>query len=148
MEQRVTKSETWQKQLVKHVIPGGGLWPGWNPSFNSVELRMSHSISSSLSFPIWYMRGKIVHITSGFHGGSGGKVGKIPWRRKWQPTPVLLPKIFHRQRSLVGDSPWGHKELDTHSLSDFTLTYNFFFLNSGYAGSLLQLVGLVARWHV
>ena len=61
MEQRVTKSETWQKQLVKHVIPGGGLWPGWNPSFNSVELRMSHSISSSLSFPIWYMRGKIVH---------------------------------------------------------------------------------------
>ena len=109
MEQRVTKSETWQKQLVKHVIPGGGLWPGWNPSFNSVELRMSHSISSSLSFPIWYMRGKIVHITSGFHGGSGGKVGKIPWRRKWQPTPVLLPKKFHGQRSLVGYSPRGHR---------------------------------------
>ena len=73
MEQRVTKSETWQKQLVKHVIPGGGLWPGWNPSFNSVELCTSHSISSSLSFPIWYMRGKIVYITSGSHGGSGGK---------------------------------------------------------------------------
>ena len=113
MEQRVTKSETWQKQLVKHVIPGGGLWPGWNPSFNSVELRMSHSISSSLSFPIWYMRGKIVHITSGFHGGSGGKVGKIPWRRKWQPTPVLLPKKFDGWRSLVGYSPWDCKESHT-----------------------------------
>ena len=40
-------------------------------------------------------------------------VGKIPWRRKWQPTPVLLPGKFHGWRSLVGYSPQGHKELDT-----------------------------------
>ena len=40
-------------------------------------------------------------------------VGQIPWRRKWQPTPVLFPGKFHRQRSLVGYSPWGRKELDT-----------------------------------
>jgi len=40
-------------------------------------------------------------------------VGKIPWRRKWQPTPVLLPGKFHGLRSLVGYSPWGHKESDT-----------------------------------
>ena len=39
-------------------------------------------------------------------------VGKIPWRRKWQSTPVLLPGKFHGQRSLVGYSSWGHKELD------------------------------------
>ena len=39
-------------------------------------------------------------------------VRKTPWRRKWQPTPVLLPRESHRQRSLVGYSPWGHKELD------------------------------------
>ena len=39
-------------------------------------------------------------------------VGKTPWRRKWQPTPVLLPEKFHGLRSLVGYSPWGHKELD------------------------------------
>ena len=31
-------------------------------------------------------------------------VGKIPWRRKWQPTPVFLPRKFHRQRSLTGHS--------------------------------------------
>ena len=37
---------------------------------------------------------------------------KILLRRKWQPTPVFLPGKFHRQRSLVGYSPWGHKELD------------------------------------
>ena len=39
-------------------------------------------------------------------------VGTIPWRRKWQPTPVFLPGESHGQRSLVGFSPWGHKELD------------------------------------
>ena len=40
-------------------------------------------------------------------------VGKNPWSRKWQPSPVFLPGKFHRQRSLVGYSPWGSKELDT-----------------------------------
>ena len=45
-----------------------------------------------------------------------GWVGKIPWRRKWQPTPVLLPGESHGGRSLVGYSPWGHKELDTTEL--------------------------------
>ena len=40
-------------------------------------------------------------------------VGKIPWTREWQPTPVFLPGEFHRQRRLAGYSPWGHKELDT-----------------------------------
>ena len=45
-------------------------------------------------------------------------VRKIPWRRKWQPTPVFLPGESHGQRNLVG--PWGRKESDTtewlHSL--------------------------------
>ena len=40
-------------------------------------------------------------------------VGQIPWRRKGQPTPVFLPAKFLGQRSLVGYSPWGCKELDT-----------------------------------
>ena len=40
-------------------------------------------------------------------------VRKIPWRRKWQPTPVFLPGKFHRQRSLAGYCPWGLKESDT-----------------------------------
>ena len=39
-------------------------------------------------------------------------VGKIPWRRKWQPAPIFLSGKFHEQRSLVGYSPWGHKESD------------------------------------
>ena len=65
-----------------------------------------------------------------FPGGSSGKEpacqrrrcrrcrfdpwgGKIPWRRKWQPTPVFLPGKYQGQRSLKGFSPWDHKELDT-----------------------------------
>ena len=75
----------------------------------------------------------------GFPGGSDGKsiclqcrrsgfnpwVGKTPWRRKWQPTSVLLPGKFHGQRSLVGYSPRGCKELDmTEQLHFF-----FFLLN-------------------
>ena len=40
-------------------------------------------------------------------------VSKIPWRRKWQPTPVFLPGKYYGQRSLVGYSPWGCKEWDT-----------------------------------
>ena len=37
----------------------------------------------------------------------------MPWKREWQPTPEFLPGEFHRQRSLVGYSPRGCKELDT-----------------------------------
>ena len=38
-------------------------------------------------------------------------VRKILWRRAWQPTPVFLPGESHGQRSLVGYSPWDHKEI-------------------------------------
>ena len=44
--------------------------------------------------------------------GSISGVGKIPWRREWQPTPVFLPGEFNGQRSLVGYCPWNHKESD------------------------------------
>ena len=39
-------------------------------------------------------------------------VGKIPWRRKWQPTPVFLPGESHGQWSLAGYTLWGRKESD------------------------------------
>ena len=40
-------------------------------------------------------------------------IRKIPWRRKWHPTPVFLPGESHGQRSLAGCSLWGRKESDT-----------------------------------
>ena len=65
----------------------------------------------------------------GFPGGVNGKeptcqyrrwkrhgfnpwVGKIPWRRAWQPTPVFVPGESHGQRNLEGYSPRGCNELD------------------------------------
>ena len=44
-------------------------------------------------------------------------VGKIPWRRKWQPTPVFLPGESHEWRSLMVYSSWGRKELDTTEMT-------------------------------
>ena len=39
-------------------------------------------------------------------------IGKIPWRRAWQPTPIFLPEESHGQRSLSSYTPWGCKESD------------------------------------
>ena len=47
-------------------------------------------------------------------------VGKISWRRKWQPTPIFLPGKSHGRRSLVGYCPWGRKESDTTERLHFT----------------------------
>jgi len=53
-------------------------------------------------------------------------VRKIPRSRKWQPTPVFLPGKFlpgkSCQRSLMGYSPWVHKELDTSKMMRMVIT--------------------------
>ena len=63
--------------------------------------------------------------------------GKIPWRRTWQPTPVLLPGESHGQRRLAGYSPWGHKDLDMIEHTQCTEEINH--LGGGLVG--LQLKG-------
>ena len=74
----------------------------------------------------WRRDRLLTPVFLGFPGGSAGEEsacsagdlglipgsGRSPWRREWQPTPVLLPGEFHGQRSLVGYSPQGCKELD------------------------------------
>ena len=55
------------------------------------------------------------------------RVGKIPWRRKWQSTPGLLPGKSHGQRSLVGYSPRGRKESDTTERLHFTSLHDGLF---------------------
>ena len=60
-------------------------------------------------------------------------VGKIPWRRKWQPTPVPLPGESHGGRSLVGYRLWDRKESDTTERLHFT-------------SLLLCRKGLTERW--
>ena len=76
----------------------------------------------------------------GFPGGASGKepacqckgwkrcgfdpwIGKIPWRRTWQPTSVCLPGESYSQRSLAGYSPWGHRESDRTEATWHTSTH-------------------------
>ena len=93
------------------------------PSCNSSEA--SFPSRKVLSVLLVAIKVTGAHTTPGFPGGSASKepacqrrrhkwtrfnpwVGKIPWRRKWQPTPVFLPREFHGQQSLAD-----HTELDT-----------------------------------
>ena len=98
----------------------------------------------------WVRAFMIIHQTAHLFGllcGRGGKeptcqcrrckrygfnpwLRKIPWRRKWQPTPVLLPEKSHGQKSLVGYSPWGHKESNmTEWLSVHAHTFIYIFFS-------------------
>ena len=58
----------------------------------------------------------------GFHP----RMGKTPWSRIWQPTPVSLPRKYIGQRSLVGYSPWSCKEWDT---AEHTHTHACIYMN-------------------
>ena len=71
----------------------GSLSPRMGFPGNSVVKNLSHLLIRRLRFEPW--------------------VGKIPWRRKWQPTPAFLPAESHGLRSLMGCSPGGRTELDT-----------------------------------
>ena len=99
------------------------LWLGiWAPS--KFKLRKTLWDQSRPCVDFWLQLLDSSNFALGFPGGSVGKestcqcrycawVGKILWRRKWQPTPVFLPGESYGQRSLLGDSPWGRKESDT-----------------------------------
>ena len=101
--------------------------PGWLPKHTHLPKIICHFLPSPLScfsviLDVWpvlpgsrWLRGK--------ESASQCKTlkswrfnpwaGKDFWRKKWQPTPLFLPREPHGQRSLVGYSPWGHKESNT-----------------------------------
>ena len=94
-------------------------------------------------------------------------VGKIPWRREWQFTPVSFPGESHEQRSMAGYSLWSHRIRHSwakhtentakllferygvsnsqllytrkHSWSQTTLTNNYWFLRTFLKKSLNSL---------
>ena len=85
---------------------------------------MAHRISSQpKTYPPLYQdtgdRGFLGNITEypprplDHFAPASPQVGKIPWKKEWQPTPVLLLGELQGQRSLGGYSTWGCKELDT-----------------------------------
>ena len=97
--------------------------PGWVLLPKTAVPRLGPSEGPQL--PLWSLSGP--RPGSGFTGDTSHKeptcqwrrckrrtfnpwVWKIPGRRAWQPTPVLLPGESHGQRSLVGYGPWDCKE--------------------------------------
>ena len=60
--------------------------------------------------------------------GFNPRVMKIPWKRKWQPTPVFLPGKSRGQRSLEGYSPWGSQRADMYTLCTHTHTHTHIYI--------------------
>ena len=64
----------------------------------------------------------------------------IPWRRKWQPSPVFLPGESRGWRSYMGYSPWGHRALDT------TEWLHFLFIHSSFT-AICPYMGIISRFN-
>ena len=58
----------------------------------------------------WWLSNKEPSCQCWGHGFASW-VRDIPWKRKWQPTPVFMPSKSHGQRSLSNYSPWGHQRV-------------------------------------
>ena len=72
---------------------------------------------------------------------------KDPWRKEWLPTPIFLSGEAHGRRSLVGYSPWGHRESDTTeqlNAFSFSLLTIVTALNN-YNSSAVSRIGLVSQ---
>ena len=66
------------------------------------------------------------------------------WRRKWQPTPIILPGEVHGQRSLAGYIPWGCKESGMTNYHSLHILF-FFFLILFYILTLQYCIGFAIK---
>ena len=109
---------------LNNLLPGlsrsSSLFSSQDSDMASLE---QHTSPPSVTFPHTVLNFNLLTKTASFPGGSDGKesacnwvrslVGKIPWKRAWQPIPVFLPGESHGQKSLVDYSPWGLQRIDT-----------------------------------
>ena len=117
---RKVLGEVWGTLVTKVIV--------WGPDVSGWGQVLTRQPSLNIENPLhdYLTLNSLIHKNQGFPGGTSDKesacqhrrlrfdpwVRKISWRMKWQPTPVFLPGESHGQRSLVGDGPWGCKELD------------------------------------
>ena len=80
------------------------------PNLIFVHCRCGHVICMCLLSPLVVQR--VEHLPAMWETWFDPWVGKILWRRKWQPTPVPLPGKSHGPGNPVGYSPWDGKESD------------------------------------
>ena len=114
-----------QARILEQVSPSPGYLTnlGIDPHLfhcRTILYRLSHQGSLKNTYIFIYTH---THIQQGYLSDSIVKnppakemlfnswVRKIRWRRNWQPTPVFVPGISHGQRSLLGQSPWGHRRV-------------------------------------
>ena len=103
----------------------------WNPGWNTSQINLSTLCMCVCIYIYMYMCVCVCVCMYGFPWWLSDKeftyqcrrrafnpwVRKIPWRRKWPPTPVFLPGKSHGQRSLAGCSPWDHERVGHNSVS-------------------------------
>ena len=120
------------------ICPVRGFWLLWHWEVMSLySWGHGEDSDSGSEKPVSW---EVIIWVLGFPDGAGGKepgcqckrhercgfnpwVGKIPWRRKWQPTPVFLSGEFQGQRSLLGSNARGHKE--SNMTKQLTLSHTF-----------------------
>ena len=122
---RVSGGPCWERLACGNRSGGPTWWEGlvgtqWKKSHAICCINTSRVICCDETSIIL----EVIMPQLGFPGGSDGSVclqcgrpgfdhwvRKNPWRRKWQPTPVLLPGKSYGQRSLVGYGPWGSQRV-------------------------------------
>ena len=110
--------------------------------------------SPLIFFPVAYQNW--IHLQGKRHGINLW-VRKILWERKWQSTPVFLPRKCHGQRSLEGCSPWGHKRVgrvlateqqqnifETNAFNQFSFSYP---ITPKYQWFRIQITKFICHWN-
>ena len=101
--------------LLQRSLVGYNLW-GRKKSDTTERLSTAQHLFSGLP---WWLSGK-ESTCQCWRLRFSPWIRKIPWRRKWKPTPVFLPGKSHGQRSLAGYSPWGCKTVGHNSATKTT----------------------------
>ena len=93
----------------------------------------------------WWLRGKELVCQCRRHRFNPW-VGKIPWRRKRQLTPLFLPRKCHGQRSLAGYSPWGHERVRLNSATKYQQSSITLTLSDSFNKQLLKACRVMDNW--
>ena len=105
------------------VLSSGPNWRGPFKACNLINLRGFRTSQVAL-----VVKNQPAYAGDTRNTGSIPGSGRFPWRRKWQPTPVFLPREFHRGKGLAGYSLWRCKDSD---LARHT-TWGFLIFNSDF----------------
>ena len=95
----------------RHSLPALPSWSQRDLSKDEPQMKEG-SVQGPLQLAQGWAQGSVVQLWQRTHASHFLLGSKVPRRRQWQPTPVLLPGKSHGRRSLVGCSPWGHEESD------------------------------------